>query len=89
METEPEIFLAAATRTRIAAEGPQRTLVGRVMGSKKGAELQTRHDRFCCACLALIPIEWAWSTRRVKNSENRDFSRVEDGFTQKIRRFLR
>jgi hypothetical protein len=35
--------------------------------------LQTRHEAFSCLCVALIPIDRAWSTRRVKNSENHDF----------------
>jgi hypothetical protein len=43
------------------------------MRSEEGTELQTRHEAFSCLCVALIPIDRAWSTRRVKNSENRDF----------------
>jgi hypothetical protein len=43
------------------------------MRSEEGAELQTRHEAFSRLCVALIPIDRAWSTRRMKNSENRDF----------------
>jgi hypothetical protein len=54
-----------------------------VMRGEKGAEIQTRHDRFSCLCPALIPIDRAWSTRRLKNSENRAFWRRQPGLRKK------
>jgi hypothetical protein len=58
------------------------------MRSENGAGLQMRHEAFSRLCVALIPIDRAGSTRRVKNSENRDFARAA-GFPQKINRCSR